>query len=538
MKEDNKNDINFTDEDNELIHKNNNLKRSNNIKINNISFISNEFHSSDSNNFSEQKIDKNKIKRNIIQSTPDFTSDSNKISVIHKTTNSENDSSLKSNILKKKSNSSQNEEIHHLNVIRKFHNVYSKLTGKTFIVQSDYCLKTEQEFFDKKKNLETIILLITILLLINGIVYYEITFSNNEEKYNNHNIILLYNLHILNILFYLALYFAENIDLQYKLSQGFLLSDENIFNSKRYIRLIIYFIIFFWHPSPIFAGKTISIENLDQEDQFKFPINSILLITLFLRFYYFFNRILLINSFFMNPETSFDCRQYDFNISLMFSLKCQVKFSSMKTYSIAMLIFLFICSYVIRIFERPANDILDNYIDAIWLIIVTMTTVGYGDISPNTIGGRIVCMISCLGGVFLMGMIICSVTDIFDLEPHEKRILSILSKAENIEEKKKLASDVISQYIGILKTQVKGHNYNKIMNTYKIVSPLKKTVKKFNKEICKVITTNTEDFLAINNRLGFFVDLQKQLLNKRKKIYENLNKLIERIKKMKAERKI
>ena len=31
MKEDNKNDINFTDEDNELIQKNNNLKRSNNI---------------------------------------------------------------------------------------------------------------------------------------------------------------------------------------------------------------------------------------------------------------------------------------------------------------------------------------------------------------------------------------------------------------------------------------------------------------------------------------------------------------------------
>ena len=536
MKEDNKNDINFSEEDNETIHKNINLKKSK--KINNISFISNEFHSSDSNNFSEEKINKSKIKRNTIQSTPDFTSDSNKISVIHKTTNSENDSSLKSNILKKKSNSSQNEEIHHLNVIRKFHNVYSKLTGKTFIVQSDYCLKTEQEFFDKKKNLETIIVLITILLLINGIVYYEITFANNEEKYNNNNIILLYNLHILNILFYLALYFAENIDIQYKLSQGFLLSDENIFNSKRYIRLIIYFIVFFWHPSPIFAGKTISIENLDQEVEFRFPINSILLITLFLRFYYFFNRILLINSFFMNPETSFDCRQYDFNISLMFSLKCQVKFSSMKTYSIAMLIFLFICSYVIRIFERPANDILDNYIDAIWLIIVTMTTVGYGDISPNTIGGRIVCMISCLGGVFLMGMIICSVTDIFDLEPHEKRILSILSKAENIEEKKKLASDVISQYIGILKTQVKGHNYNKIMNTYKIVSPLKKTVKKFNKEICKVITTNTEDFLAINNRLGFFVDLQKQLLNKRKKIYENLNKLIERIKKMKAERKI
>jgi hypothetical protein len=240
----------------------------------------------------------------------------------------------------------------------------------------------------------------------------------------------------------------------------------------------------------------------------------------------------------MDPETSFDCKQYDFNISLMFSLKCQVKFSSLKTYSIAIIFFLFVLAYALRIFERPANDIFDNYLDAIWLIAVTMTTVGYGDISPNTIGGRIICMLSCLGGVFLMGMIIASVTAILDLEPHEKLMLSILNKSENIEKRKKLASDVISQYIGIIKTKVKGNNYNKIMNTYNIINPLKKTIKQFNKEIGTEITTNTEEFLTINNRLGFFVELQKQLFNKRKQIYQNLDKLIERIKKMKLEKLI
>ena len=559
MKKDNElNDINITDEEKELNYKDNkntkktinknNYKNSKN-KIKNLSFISSEFHSSYSS--LELKLNKNKTKRNNL-SSPKFSTDSDKISsVIHKKSNSENDS-LKSNILKKNydkkvtyklktktndsnSKSSQNEN-RHINVIRKFHNIYTKLTGKTFIVQSDYCLKTEKEFYDKKKNLEIVILLITILLLINGIFYYEITFSNEEEKYNNNNIILLYNLHVLNILFLLSLYFKEKIDIQYEISQGFVIKDENIFNSKRYIKLIIKFLFFLWHPSPIFAGKTIQIENLEKETQFPYPFNSILLIALLLRFYYYIIKILLINSFFMNPETEFDCRQYDFNISLMFTLKCQIKYSSMKTYSYVMLLFLIVSAYVLRIFERPVNDILDNYIDAIWLIIVTMTTVGYGDISPRTIGGRIVCIISCLIGVFLIGMIIDSFSALLYLKPHERRILSILSKAENIERKKKLASDVISQYIRILKTKVKDHNYNKIMNTYDIVNPLKKTIKQFNKEVGKEITTNTEEFLTINNRLGFFIEFQKQLSNKRKKIYEKLYKLLERIKKMKDEK--
>ena len=232
------NNIKISDENKELNKKkffkkdksNNNiyLSRKNNIK--DLTFNSSEFHSSYSNNFTKNK-NKKKInkKENNFQSSPNFSSESEKISsVIDNIMNTENEISSKSNSLKnnyenissnksksssknKNSKSSQNEETHYLNVIRKFHNVYTKLTGRTFIVQSDFCLKTEQEFFEKKKNLEIIILLITILSLINAIVYYEITFSNAEEKYNNYNITLLYNLHLLNILFFIAIFLKEKI---------------------------------------------------------------------------------------------------------------------------------------------------------------------------------------------------------------------------------------------------------------------------------------------------------------------------------------
>jgi voltage-gated potassium channel len=45
--------------------------------------------------------------------------------------------------------------------------------------------------------------------------------------------------------------------------------------------------------------------------------------------------------------------------------------------------------------EKPTNPGFATYADAVWWGIVTLTTVGYGDIVPHTENGR-------LAGVFLM----------------------------------------------------------------------------------------------------------------------------------------
>ena len=92
-----------------------------------------------------------------------------------------------------------------------------------------------------------------------------------------------------------------------------------------------------------------------------------------------------------------------------------------------------------------------------------MTTVGYGDITAKTTGGRIVSMISCLSGVFLTSMIIVTITNFLNLEPHEKRMLENLEKTNALEDEKDLAKNIIQKYIGIVKKYCNGFNYNKIM---------------------------------------------------------------------------
>lgn len=54
-----------------------------------------------------------------------------------------------------------------------------------------------------------------------------------------------------------------------------------------------------------------------------------------------------------------------------------------------------------------------TFSDAIWWSFVTTTTVGYGDISPTSIGGRIVATVLMLSGIGLIGSLTSTITTFF-----------------------------------------------------------------------------------------------------------------------------
>jgi len=104
-------------------------------------------------------------------------------------------------------------------------------------------------------------------------------------------------------------------------------------------------------------------------------------------------------------------------------------------------IFLFILSagtVSFFLLEHGSNNAVDSYDDALWYVIVTITTVGYGDISPESVGGRIVGAIIMIAGVFFMSLLTASLASIMieneNKEESEKNLNEMKLQMEKMQE--------------------------------------------------------------------------------------------------------
>jgi voltage-gated potassium channel len=63
--------------------------------------------------------------------------------------------------------------------------------------------------------------------------------------------------------------------------------------------------------------------------------------------------------------------------------------------------------------EHEVNKTVDNMGDAIYWAVISMTTTGYGDITPSTAGGRIVAAVVVVSGLFLLSIVTATVASVF-----------------------------------------------------------------------------------------------------------------------------
>ena len=63
--------------------------------------------------------------------------------------------------------------------------------------------------------------------------------------------------------------------------------------------------------------------------------------------------------------------------------------------------------------ENKVNKTVNSMGDAIYWAVISMSTTGYGDITPSTPGGRVIAAIVVLSGLFLLSMVTATVASVF-----------------------------------------------------------------------------------------------------------------------------
>ncbi len=80
-----------------------------------------------------------------------------------------------------------------------------------------------------------------------------------------------------------------------------------------------------------------------------------------------------------------------------------------------------LCSLVAYRVEQPVNPEFATYGDAVWWGYVTLTTVGYGDVVPITLEGRLAGVAIMTVGIGLLGVLAGSMSSFFKLSPSQDK---------------------------------------------------------------------------------------------------------------------
>ncbi len=97
------------------------------------------------------------------------------------------------------------------------------------------------------------------------------------------------------------------------------------------------------------------------------------------------------------------------------------------------------CTYAFEHGHNPAFATLDN---AFWWAIVTLTTVGYGDIVPVTTGGRIVAALNMIFGILVYSLAIANFSRLIEQQSQEqKRLLLSMEEKPSPKDENSHSSD-------------------------------------------------------------------------------------------------
>lgn len=230
-------------------------------------------------------------------------------------------------------------------------------------------------------------------------------------------------------------------------------SQDNIFTTGLYKYLILEFIVLGIFSPPgldgIFKGSMLF-------GVYTYSYDSLIDFLMLFKLYYFY-RIYANVSIWASDRVIQIGIDHKISIGAYFAIKAQIKHSPYLSMIIMFAFSVGIFGFMMRIFEygyssdpgaavgvkAVSNPNFKTYTDTFWVIIITMMTVGYGDIYPNTHMGRFIAFLSAVVGMLIVSLLIVSLSYVVEFSPEEKKAHNLIKKLEANTEMNKFSATYV-----------------------------------------------------------------------------------------------
>jgi len=276
---------------------------------------------------------------------------------------------------------------------------------------------------------------------------------------------------------------------------------------------------------PPYINKIVCISQLSI--RYIYTLNSLILPFTFFKLYNI-GRMYFLLSKFNSKISKTICQTHKISSGFFFTIKSEITLSPIKIGIACFFVVILIFSFLVRDLEnlgydkkkglegnKGLND-LQNLMNNIWMLIVIITGVSYGDKYPRTNLGRIIVYIVCLIGMLLIGFSIAIISETIYFNENEEKAFSKLKKifsTENIEHK---AGNVIKDLLLMRRNIKKSKNdLTKLYNKHELFC--EKII------ICMKIKSDSINF---KNKLhvsrSYSMPINDAIFHMEHKLYENL----------------
>lgn len=162
--------------------------------------------------------------------------------------------------------------------------------------------------------------------------------------------------------------------------------------------------------------------------ELNFQINDLLfVISLFLKMFPMYTYIIQMSNW-NDPKAQRCCSILGVEANVLFGLKALMKQDPAKIVFISFLFSVTQLSISLQIFEREVDLSFKNLTTTLWVVIITLTSVGYGDYYPKSDCGRLIAIIIAFWGIFFLSLLVVALTNTLQLEESEQRAFVLLRK--------------------------------------------------------------------------------------------------------------